>query len=119
MKDEDEIVVKLDAEATDEFETETYKDNKGEEHEITLKGKSNEFKDSKESIKQMLVKGTSYNVGGRHIEVMNVLPNRPGSVTAVVQVKQGGKSEKIELVLWNLSDAKKHTKNQKQSKLIV
>ena len=87
---------RYDTEATVEFETETYKDNKGEEHGITLKGNSKEFKDSKESIKQMLVKGTSYNIGGRHIEVMNVLPNRPGSVTAVVQVKQGGKSGKVE-----------------------
>ena len=45
-----------------------------------------------------------------YIEVLNVLPNRPGSVTAAVQVKHGGKSGKVELVLWNQSDGKKKQK---------
>ena len=95
---------------TSEFDIDTYKDNKGEEHGITIKSKTKEFKESKESIKQMLVKGSIYNVGGRQIEVLNVLSNRPGSTTSVVQVKQGGKAGKVELVLWNQSEGKQRHK---------
>ena len=53
--EDEESEVKLDTEENSDFETETYKDNKGEEHGITIKSKSKDFKDSKESIKQMIV----------------------------------------------------------------
>ena len=110
QSEDDEVEVKVEANIISDLEIETYKDNKGEEHGITIKSKSKDFKDAKEIIKQMIVKGVSYNVGGRHIEVLNVLKNRPGSMTSVVQVKQGGKTGKVELVLWNQSEGKQRHK---------
>ena len=58
----------------------------------------------------MIFKGASYNVGGRHMEVMNVLSNRPGSMTSIIEVKQGGETGKVELVLWNQSEGKQRHK---------
>ena len=66
--------------------------------------------ESKESIKQLIVKGASYNIGGRSMNILDVIPNRPGSLTSVVQVKQGGRSCKVELVLWNSSEGKNNHK---------
>ena len=108
--DEEDVKEETNIKNEIEIEIETYKNNTGEEHGITLKSKSKDFKDAKEALKKMIVKGASYNVGGRYIEVLNVLPNRPGSVTSVIQVKQGGKTGKVELVLWNQSEGKQRHK---------
>ena len=109
--DEEDVEVGLvKGEEEMNLEIETYKDNKGEDHGITIKSKSKTFKEAKEGIKHMIVKGASYNVGGRPMEILYVVPNRPGSVTSVVQVKQGGISGKVELVLWNSSEGKNRHK---------